>query len=435
MVTVLWMLMGVLLGGLSVALALRGSLVEARSDAARARDALEAERRAGAERLAASRAAAEQLGASFKALCADALEQNNRRFLELADARLAQGTTAAAGALAQREQAFAELVAPIRESLGKVDGQLRRLEEDRRASHGALHEHLRSLGESQERLRGETGALVTALRRPQTRGRWGEMQLRRVVEMAGMTDWCDFSEQVAVADPQRALRPDLVVRMPGDRRVVVDAKAPLHAFLDAYDTTDETRRGQGLAAHARLIRDHVRALSAKSYWAQFGDRTPDFVFLFLPGEHFLNAALEADPTVIEEGVDQSVLIATPTTLIALLRAVSYGWRQEQLTEGAREVATLGRELHDRLGTLAQHVDTLGRRLGSTVEAYNGAVGSLEGRVLVTARRLADHGAVSAGRELPTVSPVGTVTRAVHAPEAATEDRPRRDPPAIDRVAG
>jgi DNA recombination protein RmuC len=235
----------------------------------------------------------------------------------------------------------------------------------------------------------------------------------------------------------RSLRPDLVVRMPGGRNVVVDAKAPLHAFLDAYETTDEARRAQGLAAHARLVREHVRALSAKSYWAQFGDRTPDFVFLFLPGEHFLNAALEADPSLIEEGVDQSVLIATPTTLIALLRAVGYGWRQEQLTAGAREVAALGRELHDRLGTLAQHVDTLGRRLGSTVEAYNGAVGSLEGRVLVTARRLADHGAVSAGRGLPTVSPVGTVARAVHAPEA--DDRrldlaegARND---VDRAAG
>jgi DNA recombination protein RmuC len=241
------------------------------------------------------------------------------------------------------------------------------------------------------------------------------MQLRNVVEMSGMVGYCDFAEQVTVRDDDRTLRPDLVVNMPGGKKVVVDAKAPLQAFLDAYDSTDDVDRDRHLAEHARLLRDHVRKLSARSYWAQFPE-APDFVILFLPGEHFYNAALEADPSLIQQGVDQQVLIATPTTLIALLRAVHYGWQQEKVAENAREISELGRELHARLGTVAGHVNALGKRLGGAVDAYNSAVGSLETRVLVSARRFTEQSVVGEDKQIQVLEPVDRVPRAPQAPE-------------------
>jgi DNA recombination protein RmuC len=311
--------------------------------------------------------------------------------------------------LAQREQTVDSLVAPLRDSLARVDAQLHQLERDRQHARGALDEQLRALASGQERLRSETGALVAALRQPQTRGRWGELQLRRVVELAGMTAHCDFVEQPTVPGADGLLRPDLVVRLPGGKQVIVDAKAPLHAFLDAYEAEDATTRTAALAAHARLLREHVRRLSAKAYWDQF-ETAPDFVFLFLPGEHFYGAALEADPSLLEEGARQSVLIATPTTLIALLRAVAYGWQQERVAEDARAVAQLGRELHRRLETFAEHLQRLGARLRGAVGAYNDAVGSFEHRVLPGARRLAEHGVVPAERELAALERVDLAAR-------------------------
>ncbi len=312
--------------------------------------------------------------------------------------------------LASRRRAPAPLQHdPIHDALARMDAQLQRLERDRQHARGALDEQLRSLAAGQDRLRTETGALVAALRQPQTRGRWGELQLRRVVELAGMTAHCDFVEQASVTGPDGLLRPDLVVQMPGGKQVIVDAKAPLNAFLDAYEARDETTRTQQLAAHARLLREHVRRLSAKAYWDQF-DTAPDFVFLFLPGEHFYNAALEADPSLLEEGARQSVLIATPTTLIALLRAVAYGWQQERVAEDTRAVAQLGRELHRRLETFADHLQKVGTRLRSAVGAYNDAVGSFEARVLPGARRLAEHGVVSAERELTTLERIDPAVR-------------------------
>lgn len=298
---------------------------------------------------------------------------------------------------------------PIHDALARMDAQLNRLERDRLHARGALDEQLRALATGQERLRGETGALVAALRQPQARGRWGELQLRRVVELAGMTAHCDFVEQPTVAGDDGPLRPDLVVRLPGGKQVIVDAKAPLHAFLEAYEARDETARTAALAAHARLLREHVRALSAKAYWDQF-EAAPDFVFLFLPGEHFYGAALEADPSLLEEGARQSVLVATPTTLIALLRAVAYGWQQERVAEDARAVAQAGRELHRRLETFAEHLQRVGARLRGAVGAYNDAVGSFEHRVLPAARRLAEHGVVSAERELPAFDRVDLAAR-------------------------
>jgi DNA recombination protein RmuC len=289
---------------------------------------------------------------------------------------------------------------PIHDALARMDAQLNRLERDRLHARGALDEQLRSLAAGQERL-------VTALRQPHTRGRWGELQLRRVVELAGMTAHCDFVEQ-PTADGG-ALRPDLIVQLPGGRQVVVDAKAPLHAFLDAHEAIDETTRTRQLAAHARLLREHVQRLSAKAYWDQFPD-APDFVFLFLPGEHFHGAALEADPRLLEDSARRNVLLATPTTLIALLRAVACGWQQERVADDARAIAQLGRELHRRLETFSEHLQRVGARLRGAVGAYNDAVGSFEHRVLPGARRLAEHGVVPAGRELAAPAPVEAVAR-------------------------
>jgi DNA recombination protein RmuC len=311
--------------------------------------------------------------------------------------------------LASRRRPSAPHHDPIADALARMDAQLQRLESDRQQARGALDEQLRTLAAGQDRLRTETGALVAALRQPQTRGRWGELQLRRVVELAGMTAHCDFVEQASCATDDGLLRPDLVVQLPGGKQVIVDAKAPLTAFLDAYEARDETARTAALAAHARLLREHVRRLSAKAYWDQF-DTAPDFVFLFLPGEHFYSAALEADPSLLEEGARQSVLIATPTTLIALLRAVAYGWQQERVAEDARAVAQLGRELHRRLETFAEHLQRVGTRLRSAVGAYNDAVGSFEHRVLPGARRLAEHGVVSTERELATLERIEPAVR-------------------------
>jgi DNA recombination protein RmuC len=315
----------------------------------------------------------------------------------------------------RRAESVDAMVQPIHASLKRVDEQLAALDRDRALQRGALDQQIRQLVDSQERLRTETSGLVAALRQPQTRGRWGELQLRRVVELAGMLDHCDFTEQRCVTSDGGVLRPDLVVHLPGAKHVVVDAKAPLHAFLNAYEAQDETTRTRELAQHARLLREHVRKLSAKAYWSQF-PTAPDFVFLFLPGEHFYSAALEADPSLLEEGVRDGVLIATPTTLIALLRAVAYGWQQETVAESAREIADLGRELHHRLATFSSHLDRVGARLRGAVGAYNDAVGSFDSRVLPSARRFSEHGVVGPEQQLAEVTPIDLTARELHAPE-------------------
>jgi len=312
--------------------------------------------------------------------------------------------------LATRRRPAAPLHDPLHDALGRLDAKLSAIERERAHARGALDEQLRALGS-------QTRALTAALRQPHVRGRWGELQLRRVVELAGMTAHCDFVEQASVHDNEGGLlRPDLIVRLPGGTQVIVDAKAPLHAFLDASEAHDETARTTALAAHARLLREHLRRLSAKAYWDQFA-MAPDFVVLFLPGEHFWNAALEADPSLLEDGARQSVLVATPMTLIALLRAVAYGWQQERLAEDTRAVAELGRDLHRRLETFAEHLEKVGRGLRTAVGAYNGAVGSFEHRVLPGARRLAEHGVVSADRELAAIERVDPAVRQLDLPVA------------------
>jgi DNA recombination protein RmuC len=345
----------------------------------------------------------------FRALSADALRANNEQFLALARSEFGTLRAVASGDLERRQHALSELVEPLRESLGRVDGRLDRLERDRLAGRAQLGEQLRAMVDASERLRGETGVLANALRQPHARGRWGEMGLRRVVEMAGMTSHCDFVEQRTVDGEEGALRPDLIVRLPGGKQVVIDAKAPLQAFVDACEAPVEESRSRHLAAHARLLREHMRRLAAKSYWSQF-EAAPDFVVLFLPGEHFHQAALEVAPELIEEGVRQHVLIATPMTLITLLRAVGYGWQQERVADSARAIAQVGRELHGRLALLVQRLDRVGGRLSGAVSAYNEAVGTLESRVLPSARRLAEHGVVGDGDELPVARQVASAPR-------------------------
>ncbi len=440
----LWLAFGVLIGAGVIAAALRPRLrvgVEAGQRAAeldrelvRARADLEHERARAQERLQTVNEAQERMSASFKALSAEALHSNMAQLAELSRAQLQTAQAQASGELEKRQQAVEQLVAPLKEQLGRVDGQLMRLDQERRESRGRLEAQLRTLNETGERLRTETGALVTALRKPNARGQWGQMQLRNVVELAGMVRHCDFVEQSPVAGDETVLRPDLIVRLPGGKQVVVDAKAPLQGVLDAYQARDEAEREQHLRDHARLLRKHVKSLAEKAYWAGL-DSAPDFVVMFLPGEHLYGAALEADPALIEDAMARRVLIATPTTLLAMLRAVAYGWQQERVAESAQAISDLGRELHARLVKLSGLIATLGTRLNSTVRAYNEAVGSYEARVLPAARRFADHGAVAEGREFPQLEHVTTAARHVNATEltldleveegGAAEPQPRR----------
>ena len=354
------------------------------------------------------------LSDTFKALSQDALKGVVGQLSELNQAQLLAAKAQAEGELEKRQQAVEQLVAPLKEQLGRVDQQLVKLDQERRESRGRLEAQLRTLTETGEKLRTETGALVTALRKPNTRGQWGQMQLRNVVELAGMVRHCDFLEQATLPGDEGSLRPDLVVRMPGDKQVLVDAKAPLQGVLDAYEARDEEERQRHLADHARLLRKHVRALADKAYWDQL-ESTPDFVVLFLPGEHLYGAALEADPGLIEDAMARRVLIATPTTLLAMLRAVSYGWQQERVAESAQAISELGRELHGRLIKLSTLLQTLGSRLNSAVRAYNETVGSYEARVLPGARRFAEHGAASA-REPERIEQVTVAARSVQAAE-------------------
>ena len=374
---------------------------------------LEAERQAAAEKLALWNDAQQKLSDAFRALSADALSRNNQAFLDLAKSALGQAQESARGDLEKRQQAIAEMVTPMRTSLEKVDSKIQELEKSRAGAYAALNEQVRSLIETQQQLRTETGRLVTALRTPGVRGHWGEMQLRRVVEMAGMIDHCDFYSQTTVHSEEGRLRPDLLIRLPAGKIIVVDAKTPLDAYLRAMEATDEPTRKARLVDHARQVRAHMTALSRKSYWEQF-DHAPEFAVMFLPGESFFSAALEHDPSLIEFGVDQNIILSTPTTLIALLRAVAYGWRQEKLAENAAEISALGKELFKRLSDMGDHWSKLGKNLERAVEAYNSATGSLESRVMVSARKFADLKTAPLGVEIPALEPVEKAVRAADA---------------------
>jgi DNA recombination protein RmuC len=334
-----------------------------------------------------------RLGDTFRALAAEALSANNQGFMALACEKLSGARAESEASLAARHQAIEGLMKPVKESLDRVDGKIQELERERGHAHGQLMAQVSGLMTAQERLHTETGNLARALRSPTVRGRWGELQLRRAVELAGMIEHCDFGQQVTLVghEDQRRLRPDLIVRMPGGRHVIVDAKVPLDGYLQAMDAASDDDRRAHLQAHAAQVRAHLQRLGGKSYWAELPD-TPEFVVMFMPGESIFGAALEQAPGLLEEGVGRRVLMATPTTLIALLQTVHYGWRQEKLQENAEKISEQGRLLHERVATLVEHWSRLGQALGKATAHFNAAAASFEGRVLPAVRRLEELGA-------------------------------------------
>jgi len=402
---------------------LRGELLQLREEASvlRTRNVelvarWEETQKAAEEKLTALREAREQLADSFRAVSAEALQTNNQVFLDLARQSLTNVTSGAETDLEGRQKAIDEMVKPLRESLDRVQKNIQEMEQARAATHASITEQVRALVNTQDMLRNETANLVNALRTPSVRGRWGELQLRRVAELAGMSSYCDFEEQASVDTDQGRLRPDMIIRLPNEREVVVDAKVSLKAFLEALDASDEEKREQKLSEHATQVRAHVERLSAKGYWEQF-QRTPEFVVAFLPGESFFSAALQKDSGLLEFGVERNVILATPTTLIALLKAVAYGWRQERLTRNAQEISNLGRNLYARLRNFTRHLDDVGKNLVRSVNGYNRAVGSLESRVLVSARRFEELGSATNG-EIKPLEPVDTFPRSLAAAQEA-----------------
>jgi DNA recombination protein RmuC len=363
------------------------------------------------------------LSDSFKALSADALKSNNQAFIDLAKSTLETFQEGAKGDLEARQKAVDQMVQPIRESLTKVDTKLDEIEHQRVSSYSALNEQLRGLIETQiPMLRNETGNLVKALRQPTVRGRYGEVQLKRVVEMAGMLDHCDFVEQESRTTEDGRLRPDLIVKLPGDRNIVIDAKTPISAYLEAIESSDEETQRLLIGQHAQQCRKHISALGRKAYWDQFAP-TPEFVVMFIPGEVFFSAALQEDPTLLECGVDEKVILATPTTLIALLRAVAYGWRQEKLAQNAEEVGKLGKEIYDRICTLARHWGEVGDRLSKAVESYNSSTATLESRVVVSARRFRDLRVSTDSSDIPLLKQIEIHPRSLQTEELLSKETP------------
>lgn len=352
----------------------------------------------------------EQLRSTFNSVANESLRSNNELFLQLARENLGQQQMQASHALKEREQAIEGLLKPIKEALDKTHVQIAHIEKERHETFGALRTHLESVNQSQAALQRETRNLVTALRRPEVRGRWGEQSLKRLVELAGMTLHCDFTEQVSTSTSEGTLRPDMIVHMADNRDVVVDVKTPLDAYLEAIEAPTDELRTVAIRRHAQIVAERIRSLASKSYWSQF-EKSPDFVILFIPGDQFLAAALQEQPDLLDEAMRQSVILATPTTFIAMLKAISYGWSQLALAKNAEEIRDLGEELFRRLSVFGSHLAKIGKGLSSSVDAYNSAVGSLERQVMPGARRFTDLG-LKPGKTLETLEPVDKLTRAL-----------------------
>jgi DNA recombination protein RmuC len=407
---------GLLLGALLAQLRAARRIETLRADLAAASARLEASALQDADRMTLLEQSETRLRAAFDSLAGETLRTNSELFLRLAREALGRDQAIAQGALREREAAIAQLVDPLKSALERTEAQVQALERERREAFAALRTQIESLAGGQVQLQRETRNLVSALRRPEVRGRWGELTLRRLVELAGLTEHCDFTEQLQIVGEEGALRPDLVVHLPEARDLVIDAKTPLDAYLAALDAPSEDERTQALRRHAAQVETRVRELASKSYWAQF-ERSPEFAVLFLPGDQFLSAALAERPQLLESALGQSVIIATPSTLIALLKAVAYGWRQSAVAHNAAQIRDIGQELYRRLSTFNGHLGRMGQRLATAVEAYNAAVGSLERQVMPQARRFGELG-VTGDEPLAALEPVGQLVRTSGAPSAA-----------------
>lgn len=401
---------------------LRSQLLETARRAAMFEERATQERQQSEEKVKLFAEAQRALETSFKSLSADALRSNNQSFLDLAKASLAEFQQGARGDLEKRQIAIDALVTPVKASLDKVDEKIAALERVREHAYGEIRQQFTQMAEVQTQLRDETTNLVKALRQPHVRGRWGEIQLRRVVEMAGMMLHCDFVEQQSAEGDDGKLRPDLIVKLPGGRQIVVDSKAPITAYMEAHEATTDELRKVKILLHAQLMRRHLEALARKSYWEQF-QPTPEVVVMFIPGEAFFSAALEADPDLLDSGFGQNVIIASPASLMALLKAASYGWRQESIADNAREISQLGQELHSRLAVMADHFARLGKSLGGATDSYNAAIASFESRVLVSARKFKELGSTSQDAEIIELRAVeGGPRRLQSVPDKPPEDK-------------
>jgi len=393
---------------------LQHDLGAAREECALVGAQLEAARSTSAEKIALLQGAETRLREAFSALSSEALKQNNESFLQLARTSLGEFQRAATTDLEGRHKAIESIVQPLRDSLTRVDSKLQEVERGRVSTHAQIAEQMRALTEAHHMLQSETSRLSRALRSPNIRGQWGELQLRRVLENAGLVEGSHYDLKESIQTEEGRLTPDAVVKLPGGKNVVLDAKVPLSAYLEAAETDDEAKRDGKLRDHARQVKEHVNRLANKSYWAHF-QPAPDIVVMFVPGESLLTSALQADPGLLEFSMQKGVMLASPLTLIALLRAIAYGWQQETIAKNAQEISELGRQLYDRISKLAEHFETVGRSLAKSVQAYNSAVGTLESRVLVTARRLKDKG-VSAPGEFPEPEAIDQTPRPLGAPE-------------------
>ncbi|WP_238381028.1 DNA recombination protein RmuC [Alkalilacustris brevis] len=394
---------------------LQQSLSQAQSEKASLERELDVLRQSHEARLEELRGVKKDLEDRFHALASGVLNSNSERFLELVSERFKTHKASAEEDLAKRQAAIHDLVKPLDEKLGKFDARINEIEKARNEAYGAIRTQVEQLAQGQQSLGQETRRLVQALRAPKTRGRWGEMQLRQVFEMAGMTEHVDYVTESTLDTDAGRRRPDAIVSIPGGKSIVVDAKTPLEAYLDALEADTPELQQQHILRHASHVREHVKSLSGKAYFDSIAT-TPDFVVMFIPGETFVSAAVEAAPDLIEFAFERKVLIATPTTLMALIKAIAYGWQQEKMAENAAEVQSLAKELYDRLGTFAEHLDKMGRSLGSSVEHYNRAVGSLEGRVLPSARRFEAMGVVGSHAQIKPAETVEAEPRKLTASE-------------------